>query len=166
MNDGTGSAGTWAQRANVVTELLAELAELLVVSRDDETDESIVNRALSLASCRERSGQGESVEVTIRSILMAVSISELGTTLETLCATILSLDDFEALSTLSTPGPFARVELVRPRNGIERVDTGGLYVMKTLERRWGYRMRSVRPLLPPHPRHTDTQRLAATIITY
>ncbi|BGO90165.1 hypothetical protein NBRC10512_002558 [Rhodotorula toruloides] len=57
----------------------------------------------------------------------------------------LTLDDFPPLSTLSSSGSFSRVELVRPSSALtgdegSRMDR--LYVMKTLDRRWAFRMKA------------------------
>ncbi|ORY88772.1 kinase-like domain-containing protein [Leucosporidium creatinivorum] len=55
---------------------------------------------------------------------------------------VLSVDDFHSLATLSTSGPFARVELVQSHNQLSgNSNTGKVYVLKTLERRWAFRMR-------------------------
>ncbi|BGP01325.1 AGC/DMPK/GEK protein kinase [Rhodotorula toruloides ATCC 204091] len=57
----------------------------------------------------------------------------------------LTLDDFPPLSTLSSSGSFSRVELVRPSSaltGDENSRVGRVYVMKTLDRRWAFRMKA------------------------
>jgi hypothetical protein len=67
-------------------------------------------------------------------------------------AVALSPDDFPSLSTLSTTGSFARVELVRPSSSLSTNPraTGAVYVAKTVDRRWAFRMREVRfPLFFP-----------------
>lgn len=67
----------------------------------------------------------------------------------------LSLDDFPPLSTLSSTSSLCRVELVRPASALTGVDTGGkssTYVMKTVDKRWAFRMRAVSlELLSPLP---------------
>ncbi|BGP23354.1 hypothetical protein JCM10295v2_002250 [Rhodotorula toruloides] len=57
----------------------------------------------------------------------------------------LTLDDFPPLSTLSSSGSFSRVELVRPSSaltGDEGSRSGRVYVMKTVDRRWAFRMKA------------------------
>ena len=58
----------------------------------------------------------------------------------------LSLEDFPPLSTLSSTSSLCRVELVRPASALTGVDAGGkgsVYVMKTVDKRWAFRMRAV-----------------------
>ncbi|TKA58364.1 hypothetical protein B0A53_00103 [Rhodotorula sp. CCFEE 5036] len=57
----------------------------------------------------------------------------------------LSLEDFPPLSTLSSTSSLCRVELVRPASALTGVDAGGkgsVYVMKTVDKRWAFRMRA------------------------
>ncbi|CEQ41859.1 SPOSA6832_03644 [Sporobolomyces salmonicolor] len=56
----------------------------------------------------------------------------------------LSVDDFRSLSTLSRSGPFSCVELVAAESsltGRQQPIPGKVYVMKTVDRRWAFRMR-------------------------
>ncbi|GAA5975967.1 hypothetical protein JCM10908_005341 [Rhodotorula pacifica] len=60
-------------------------------------------------------------------------------------AVALSLDDFPALSTLSSTNSLCRVELVRPSSSLAGSNingTGQIYVMKTVDKRWAFRMRA------------------------
>ncbi|GAA5836154.1 hypothetical protein JCM9279_002211 [Rhodotorula babjevae] len=57
----------------------------------------------------------------------------------------LAVDDFPPLSTLSSSGSFARVELVRPASaltGVSNGPTSTVLVMKTVDKRWAFRMRA------------------------
>ncbi|GAA6013807.1 hypothetical protein JCM8202_000819 [Rhodotorula sphaerocarpa] len=60
-------------------------------------------------------------------------------------AAALSLDDFPALSTLSATDWLSRVELVRPAaslTGASNARGATLYVMKSVDKRWAFRMRT------------------------
>ncbi|GAA5855487.1 hypothetical protein JCM8547_007856 [Rhodosporidiobolus lusitaniae] len=58
-------------------------------------------------------------------------------------ASSLSPDDFPTVSTLSSSGSFARVETVRPSSSLSTSSpaSGAVFVAKTVERRWAFRMR-------------------------
>ncbi|GAA6038929.1 hypothetical protein JCM8097_000579 [Rhodosporidiobolus ruineniae] len=55
----------------------------------------------------------------------------------------LAPDDFPSLSTLSSSGHFSRVELVRPSAALSDAPgaNAAVYVLKTVDRRWAFRMR-------------------------
>ncbi|GAA6058636.1 hypothetical protein JCM10212_004047 [Sporobolomyces blumeae] len=63
--------------------------------------------------------------------------------LKEIAATSLSIDDFWSISTLSSSGPFNRVELVVPTSALTgtRAPSRVTYVVKTVDRRWAFRMR-------------------------
>ncbi|GAA6004807.1 uncharacterized protein JCM10292_002522 [Rhodotorula paludigena] len=53
-----------------------------------------------------------------------------------------TVDDFNPVETLSSSGAFSKVELVRPSKKLVKSATGPLMVLKTVERRWAFRMRA------------------------
>ncbi|GAA5949762.1 hypothetical protein JCM21900_003284 [Sporobolomyces salmonicolor] len=69
---------------------------------------------------------------------------ELPPPLKRVSSAALSVDDFRSLSTLSRSGPFSRVELVAAESSLtdrQQSIPGKVYVMKTVDRRWAFRMR-------------------------
>ncbi|GAA5823238.1 hypothetical protein JCM3770_000093 [Rhodotorula araucariae] len=70
---------------------------------------------------------------------------DLPTPLKRLRTAALTPADFPLLSTLSSTGSFSKVELVQPASSLEgdgESVAAHVLVMKTIERRWGFRMRA------------------------
>jgi serine/threonine protein kinase len=54
---------------------------------------------------------------------------------------LLKEEDFETVTTLSTSGPFAHVDLIRARPSLSSENNTQVFVSKTVERTWAYRTR-------------------------
>ncbi|GAA6002178.1 hypothetical protein JCM10207_003111 [Rhodosporidiobolus poonsookiae] len=114
----------WAQRRQELNELIAELPPA-------DGDAAL---SLHLAILRADEAQQQQQVLTSPQ--------------KRLRAAALSPDDFASLSTLSQTGAFSRVELVRPSATLcdAAQGLGKVYVMKTVERRWAFRMREQQSL--------------------
>ncbi|TNY22811.1 AGC/DMPK/GEK protein kinase [Rhodotorula diobovata] len=115
----------WTQRALDVNKALAELP----AGGEDDAHSSDLRLHLALlrADAAPRSHTGQPPP------------------LKRLRTASLALDDFAPLSTLSSSGSFTRVELVRPASsliGLGSEANGDVLVMKTIDKRWAFRMRA------------------------
>ncbi|GAA5884676.1 hypothetical protein JCM6882_005345 [Rhodosporidiobolus microsporus] len=116
---------SWAQRRNELGELLKNQPAKGTGSQEEQ---------LHLALLAEENGRDRR--------------SELGGPQKRLRSAAPSPDDFPSLSILSSTGSFGRVELVRPSASLSAsFGSGGkVYVMKTVDRRWAFRMREQQSL--------------------
>ncbi|SGY47619.1 BQ5605_C001g00549 [Microbotryum silenes-dioicae] len=146
---------TWNQRKRVINATLSSLARSLPSS-------ALPNELLhlTLSEVERLAAQGQDVDPALLRLQKAV----------------LSMDDFVVASTLSRSGSFASVQLVIAQKHLSSSSATKLavngsvtpryYVVKTLDRSWGYRMQNfVRHELgilqqsletPPDRRHTPT----------
>ncbi|GAA5898484.1 uncharacterized protein JCM6883_003331 [Sporobolomyces salmoneus] len=113
----------WRDRRKAITDAINELikSDSSPASTSDELLHATILRILELQNSRK----------------------ELPSHLRTIASNSLSLDDFRSLSILSSSGPFNSVELVIPESSLTgRSVTGGkVFVTKTTDRRWAFRMR-------------------------
>ncbi|GAA5976489.1 hypothetical protein JCM5350_001708 [Sporobolomyces pararoseus] len=86
-------------------------------------------------------------ELLHRAVLRCIELQsarkDLPPNLRRIASNSLSIEDFRSLATLSSSGPFNQVELVGPEStltGTGRL-TSKLFVVKTVDRRWAFRMR-------------------------
>ncbi|GAA5938443.1 uncharacterized protein JCM15063_000737 [Sporobolomyces koalae] len=86
-------------------------------------------------------------ELLHRTILRCLDLQnarkELPPPLKRVASTALAIEDFLPISTLSSSGPFNRVELVLPGSTLtgRKTPSGPVLVIKTVDRRWAFRMR-------------------------
>ncbi|KWU42131.1 kinase-like protein [Rhodotorula sp. JG-1b] len=116
---------TWRERKQELLRLLAELS-LEVYAPATTRDEKLHRALLQPDQAGSRPPTANGPTKRLRTVA-------------------LSLDDFPPLSTLSSTSSLCRVELVRPASALTGVDTGGkssTYVMKTVDKRWAFRMRA------------------------
>ncbi|GAA5829630.1 hypothetical protein JCM5353_003106 [Sporobolomyces roseus] len=113
---------SWAERRNDIVTTLSQLAspQSTPASSDQLLHQTIL-RSQDLQAARK----------------------ELPPNLGRIASNSLSIDDFRSISTLSTSGPFNRVELVIPESSLtgRPVKPGKCFVVKTVDRRWAFRMR-------------------------
>ncbi|GAA6025987.1 hypothetical protein JCM11491_000590 [Sporobolomyces phaffii] len=83
-------------------------------------------------------------QTILRCIELETARKELPPNLRRISSNSLSIRDFRSLATLSSSGPFNQVELVTPASSLtgKPPDLGNkVYVVKTVDRRWAFRMR-------------------------
>ncbi|GAA5898447.1 hypothetical protein JCM8208_006985 [Rhodotorula glutinis] len=116
---------SWTQRATLIDQTLAELPD----APDDDTSPPDFRLHLAL----------------VRADQAAHGSRDQPPPLKKLKTAALAVHDFPPLSTLSSSGSFARVELVRPASSLTGTHNGpvsAVFVMKTVDKRWAFRMRA------------------------
>ncbi|GAA5925501.1 hypothetical protein JCM3775_001426 [Rhodotorula graminis] len=116
---------SWTHRAVLVDQALAQLP----VTRDDENSPPDLRLHLAL----------------VRASLVPHGSRDQPPPLKKLKTAALAVHDFVPLSTLASSGSFARVELVRPApslTGTLNEPTSAVLVLKTVDKRWAFRMRA------------------------
>ncbi|GAA5821321.1 hypothetical protein JCM11251_004571 [Rhodosporidiobolus azoricus] len=111
---------SWAERRRELDELLRTRPARSTSSRDEQLHLELLAEEVA----QDRPGQLSGPSKRLRTAALSPS-------------------DFPSLTILSSTGSFGRVELVRPSSSLSIHETAGrsLYVMKTVDRRWAFRMR-------------------------
>lgn len=132
----------WPDRRNDIDDLLPELQHILHLSLC--STDNVVHTALHFGRAHARDYANGASSNSVQA-----SDYKLNSIFTRLKSNMITVDDFDMLATISSNGPFARVQLVKPGpsfGGTQGAKSDSkLYVMKTLQRKWAYRMRAVRP---------------------
>ncbi|KAK4050139.1 hypothetical protein OIV83_003710 [Microbotryomycetes sp. JL201] len=168
----TSPPSSWYGRRTLLDELMPELAHILHVHVTGATVDGICH-AVSLSSNLDPSAPSntrhQSASASDKPSLLHI--------LDTARQACLSLADFDPVETLAASGPCARVELASAAStltGNSKASGQRLYVIKTVDRKWAYRMRHQQSLhdqvrilrmANKEPRKARTPRLLASFLS-
>ena len=135
----------WSQRAALLQQAFLELP----AARDDELSSPDLRLHLALVRADSAAHNSRGASLALRRSLGTdpPHATDQLPPLKKLKTAALAVHDFPPLSTLSSSGSFARVELVRPASSLTGTENGpasAVFVMKTVDKRWAFRMRAVR----------------------